>query len=361
MLDCDDQNFCTTDSCVPAQGCLHLFNDAPCNDADLCTIQDHCNNGSCTGGELLNCNDDNPCTDDACTPDAGCEHTPNDAVCTDSNECTIGDHCAGGECTTTGLLTCDDQNFCTNDNCDPVLGCTYSANTQPCDDNDVCTANDLCADGICKAGPAIDCPDDGNTCTMEYCDPDDGCSAQSVPDCCGNGQVEGAEECDDGNQQDGDGCSADCMSGIGCSDNAEYHYEVVAGIWACVNNQIISTYQENNSMCAAGWTPATNKLVQGLPFPSHQQHQAMGTWHSQVMASNGGYIRTGQKRRGGCTPEAHGDIYINSDGSHYEAGAGWHDLFHGGPSCVPDTHAANNMSHKLAGVICVQGTYELPQ
>ena len=114
-------------------------------------------------------------------------------------------------------------------------------------------------------------------------------------------------------------------------------------------------------MCASGWTPATYKLVQGLQFPSLQDHQAMGVWHQQVMPGNGGYIRTGQKRRGGCTPEAHGDIYINTNGSHYEAGAGWHDLFYGGASCNPGTHAANNMSHALAGVICVKGTYELPQ
>ena len=114
-------------------------------------------------------------------------------------------------------------------------------------------------------------------------------------------------------------------------------------------------------MCAPGWTPATNKLVQGLPFPSLQHHQAMGTWHTQVMPSNGGYIRTGQKRRGGCAPEDHGDIYINTDGSHYEPGGGWHDLFNGGPSCIPNTYAANNMGHALAGVICVQGAYEPPQ
>ena len=360
VVSCEDNNLCTTDSCHPLDGCTYSFNSVPCSDGDLCTLEDHCVEGACTGGEELACDDDNPCTDDACSPQSGCIHLPNDAECTDLNECTVGDHCAGGECVITGMLTCDDGNICTNDNCDPIQGCITSANSQPCDDGDVCTDGDICTDGTCVPGNAVLCPDDGNPCTAELCDPADGCTFELVPDCCGNGVVEGGEECDDGNVADGDGCSAGCESGVGCSNQAEHQYQVVAGIWACLNDQLITTYQENNAMCAAGWTPATNKLVQGLPFPSLQQHQAMGVWHQQV-AGNVTYIRTGQKRRGGCTPDAHGDIFINTNGSHYENGAGWHDLFNGGPSCLPDTYAANDITPNLAGVICVLGQYEPPQ
>ena len=361
MLDCDDDNPCTTDGCDPVAGCTHVANAAPCDDGNVCTIGDHCDQGACTGGPSLDCDNGNPCTDDACDPQLGCTHTVNAAACTDDNACTEGDHCAEGECQIAGMLTCDDSKICTNDNCDPDVGCVHSANTQLCDDGDACTTGDQCAGGECGGGPAVVCPDDGNPCTTAGCEPATGCEVEIVPDCCGNGIEEAGEECDDGNQVDGDGCSADCLSGVGCSDQAEFHYEVVAGVWACVNNAIIHTYQENNSMCAGGWTPATYKLVQGLPFPTLQQHQAMGNWHQQVMPNNGGFIRTGQKRRGGCTPEAHGDIYIRTNGGAYNAGAGWHDLYQGGSSCNPGTNSANNMSHALAGVVCVAGQYEAPQ
>jgi len=161
---------------------------------------------------------------------------------------------------------------------------------------------------------------------------------------------------------DDDECPNDCSSTAGCSDAAEYHFEVVPGLWACVNNALIHTYAENNSMCAAGWTPATYNLVQGLSMPTLAEHNTFVSWYNQVNSNNGNYIRTGQKRRGGCTPEAHGDLYIpNSSSSYAQSDSGWKDLFLGGSSCSKGTGSANNMSHPLAGVICVAGEYEYPQ
>lgn len=40
-----------------------------------------------------------------------------------------------------------------------------------------------------------------------------------IPDRCGNGQLEGPEECDDGNNNDGDGCSAACNAETACADS----------------------------------------------------------------------------------------------------------------------------------------------
>ena len=362
MLVCDDNNVCTTDSCNPQSGCIHDFNNAPCNDADICTINEVCQGGECLSNEVLACDDQNPCTDDSCAPDSGCVHTPNNAACADASLCTTGDHCAGGECVTTGILTCDDAKLCTNDNCDPVLGCVYSANNLACDDGNVCTEDDQCVGGECAPGQAIQCPDDANTCTVESCDPESGCLHTPSPNCCGNGITEGGEECDDGNQISDDGCNTDCQSEAACGVAAEFKYEVTPGLWACVNNQLIQSYPENFSMCAPGYTPATNKLVQGLQMPSLQQHQAFANWHNQVMPNNGNYIRTGQKRRGGCTLEEHGELYVPLPDWGYSIDSGWQDLFLGGPSCSKQTGSANNVSgHPLAGVICVKGTYEPPQ
>ena len=51
---------------------------------------------------------------------------------------------------------CNDSNPCTNDICNPFVGCTYSYTTAPCDDRDVNTVNDVCINGVC-VGDVLDC------------------------------------------------------------------------------------------------------------------------------------------------------------------------------------------------------------
>ena len=51
------------------------------------------------GGALIECDDDNPCTDDLCSPADGCLHVPQDGVpCDDDVACTTDDVCLGGVC-----------------------------------------------------------------------------------------------------------------------------------------------------------------------------------------------------------------------------------------------------------------------
>src|SRR6185436_8263488 len=45
-----------------------------------------------------NCNDNNPCTNDSCVPGTGCVNANNTSACTDNNPCTLGDTCSGGAC-----------------------------------------------------------------------------------------------------------------------------------------------------------------------------------------------------------------------------------------------------------------------
>ena len=47
---------------------------------------------------------------------------------------------------------CDDGNPCTDDLCDPTLGCVYFNNNAPCTDGNACTANDVCSAGACVGG-----------------------------------------------------------------------------------------------------------------------------------------------------------------------------------------------------------------
>jgi len=202
--DCDDRESCTRDSCVPGVGCLHDPIVGPCNDGDLCTTNDVCIDGRCTGGPRRVCDDGNACTTDHCDPLQGCYfRTVSDGFpCNDGNQCTTNDRCVGGRCTGDGL-DCNDGNPCTDDLCDdPRVGCYHRNNVLPCEDGSPCTVHDHCQDGLCVAGEPVSC-DDGNYCTNDSCDPVRGCvhSFNNLP--CAEAQCDGgvfypARTCDAG-------------------------------------------------------------------------------------------------------------------------------------------------------------------
>jgi len=166
---CNDGNICTDDSCDSLTGCVHQANGGACSDNNVCTSADYCAGGKCAGGELLDCDDGNICTDDGCQAAVGCTHVANDQPCSDGNECTKGDQCQAGSCAAGGLENCDDSNLCTADSCDPALGCVYEFLSAPCDDGDDCTVNDKCFQGQCQGGAQLNC-DDSNPCTDDSCD-----------------------------------------------------------------------------------------------------------------------------------------------------------------------------------------------
>jgi cysteine-rich repeat protein len=207
---CDDSNPCTSDSCSPDSGCVYVHNEVPCDDGEVCTINDKCSNGLCVGGETLACNDDNICTDDACIPGQGCQFVTNLVDCDDDDACTTVDVCAAGQCVGSTPPVCDDGNVCTDDSCAPDTGCVNAHNVLACEDGDACTTDDVCEDGSCTGGPALDC-NDNDDCTDNSCSPDSGCEYVDL-ECCGNGILDPGEACDDGNQVGNDGCSADCTT-----------------------------------------------------------------------------------------------------------------------------------------------------
>ena len=81
MKDEGDDDACDDDACDDALGCLHEPNSAPCDDLNACTTNDQCVNGFCKPISSVDCNDGNGCTDDSCEPDVGCIHTANAAPC----------------------------------------------------------------------------------------------------------------------------------------------------------------------------------------------------------------------------------------------------------------------------------------
>ena len=218
-LDCDDDNLCTTDACSPLLGCVNTNNTLPCNDGNACTTGENCAGGLCQGGVTLNCNDGNPCTDDACHPNGGCQHTVNAATCNDGDVCTTGDICQDGVCGGAGVLPCDDANPCTADSCEALQGCLHAPLEEACDDGNSCTTIDACVNGFCKGSGLLDC-NDNDPCTNDWCDPDSGCvnKFNSAPcndgdlcttgDICALGECEGTGNlnCDDGNSCTEDSC-----------------------------------------------------------------------------------------------------------------------------------------------------------
>ncbi len=151
---CNDGNACTTDFCDAVSGkCVFVFNTAGCSDGNPCTINDICINGVCTPGTPKACDDGNPCTTDQCDPVSGsCLFTFNTLSCNDGNACTTNDFCINGSCIGGAFRVCNDNNPCTIDACNPQAGCTfiYTGNGTPCDDNNNCTINDECANGLCN-------------------------------------------------------------------------------------------------------------------------------------------------------------------------------------------------------------------
>ena len=180
---CQDGNPCTDDLCVPA-GCTHKSNYGACDDGNACTGPDTCGaGGACKpGAGPPDCDDANVCTDDSCDPAIGCVHLPNQAPCSEA-ACDAGIHFAAAQCSASVcpapvVTDCDDANVCTDDSCDLAVGCAHVANQAPCLEA-ACEANvhhaaAQCSASACPAPVVTDC-DDANVCTDDSCASAVGC------------------------------------------------------------------------------------------------------------------------------------------------------------------------------------------
>jgi hypothetical protein len=270
---CHDGNDCTADKCSGVEGCLNEVEDGQdCSDGNPCTVADHCSGGACVGDPVV-CDDENPCTENLCTENGGCEYAAVFGPCDDGNPCTVGDQCQEEMCegtpvacdcmedsdcvelddgdACTGSLHCDTSKLphkcelvldsvvecpeptgqdspCLMSACDPDSGdCSFipTHSGWACDDGDPCTVGDSCVAGSCASGSAANC-NDGNPCTDDGCDEESGCTHQTnsqgcddgddctINDLCVDGLCNSGESmaCDDGNICTDDECSA----GEGC-------------------------------------------------------------------------------------------------------------------------------------------------
>ncbi len=277
LLDCDDKNSCTDDSCYAAS-CLNSINTAnsctdhndctidscasdgncvsdpidsavSCDDGSSCTINDSCQEGQCIGERIIedctndiddNCDgcidgkidlNDNLCSD---WQDPECaQATAQEGECYDAidNDLDGFMDCADPDCN--GLACVDDGNPCTDGFCSSY-SCQYIANnTNSCSDNNPCT-DDHCGGGVC-----LGVNDDSNSC--------DDKNECSINDLCRSGSCQGtSKNCNDSNSCTRDFCvngvcSFSPLSGASCAPDSN-------SCTADVCNNGICTHQNNDAL-----------------------------------------------------------------------------------------------------------------
>ena len=184
----------------------HRLDGSPCDDQNLCTPDDICLAGGCTGTAPVVCAAVDAChKSGSCDPSTGAcpeDLMPNGTPCDDGDAATGQDHCEAGACLG-APCDCQSVNAC----CD---GCWAHNQGGACEDGDPCSLGDACADGICVAGAPKVC-EPGDAChAAGVCDPQSGqCSKPTQPD----GTI-----CDDGDAatQD-DHCDNGMCVGAGCT------------------------------------------------------------------------------------------------------------------------------------------------
>lgn len=146
-----------------ATSCAGMPNNSPCDDGNACTAIDTCSSGVCIGGQLRDCNDNNPCTTDICLP-TSCsnEFRPAGFACGDASN-TVCNH----------PDSCDGQGHCQPN---------YVTPGTLCDDGNACVVSERCdANGACTGVPR-NC-DDPLPCTVDSCNSTSGCVHTSIGSC----------------------------------------------------------------------------------------------------------------------------------------------------------------------------------
>jgi hypothetical protein len=202
---CDDDDPCTVDACAEPEGCFAeaMEDGAECDDGYACTIHDQCVEGECKG-VVDPCDDGNPCTSGACEQGA-CVYTALDGEpCEDGDLCTEGEVCAGEVCTTGAFKDCASADPCRQGYCDSSTGTCGSqvlADGTPCTDGNICSLGDRCMTGACEGTDTMTC-DDGNPCTADVCNPAAGCVFAPA----GSGIACNTDPCVDGQTCEGGAC-----------------------------------------------------------------------------------------------------------------------------------------------------------
>jgi len=118
--------------------------------------------------------------------------------------------------------SCDDNNLCTIDFCDPLFNICTHRPTPPCNHNNACTT-DTCNPATGCVQTPIFCGD-GNACTTDTCNPATGCT--QTPISC----------------FDNSACTTDvCDSVTGCRHILNLHCFIVQNVFLKLSNSLVKT------------------------------------------------------------------------------------------------------------------------
>jgi len=116
-FDCSEACNEERDACSAAEA-----DGGSCDDGLACTVGDRCRGGICAASGETSCDDGDPCTDSLCAPNGECLTSFNNAPCDDADACTLGDRCDRGVCRGQTEIDCRDDDLCSTDICDPADG-----------------------------------------------------------------------------------------------------------------------------------------------------------------------------------------------------------------------------------------------
>ena len=256
-----------------ACGTAGLPDGTPCGEADLCG-QQVCLAGVCSPGQGLDCVDGNPCTEDMCDPNLGCVYTYTAVPCDDGNSCTAGDFCNAGACQP-GNLVCQ---------------CQSDADCAASEDGDLCNGTLVCSSGSCVVhqGTVVTCPQAEGQCMVSSCNPATGsCSFGAAPNgtpCSDDDLCTGGDSCQGGacagNPIRGCGEDPDPCGGQPCDGAGLFYYA------------IMGTFDSGTCTALAGkWGDGKKCWTKGVTLSYNQ----MGNFDSGACNSLGGKWADGAK------------------------------------------------------------------
>ena len=150
-------------------------------DGGACALSASCVAGRCAPDRFISCDDNNPCTDDFCDPQRGCSATPrpDGSVCSDGGMCTSGEACVAGVCDGGAFTTCGPPGECERAGaCNSATGvCDYEF-IEGCV---ACAGDDVPPTITCpQAVAAADCAVGGARIELGSASARDVCSAVTV-------------------------------------------------------------------------------------------------------------------------------------------------------------------------------------
>lgn len=199
LVTCNDLDPCTFDYCVPESGCVFdllegcqaCVSDAQCDDGNICT-QDEC-----VGAHPEGQQDAAYMTDGFHHPSSYCTYKSMCTPCAADEDCLLASEpCSGeaycdmdsGYCEFAGT-DCDDNDPCTVDLCSPESGqCIHDPLADCCQQDTDCVDFDPCTGRYCDL-ETLSCQfpdyvcDDWDPCTADACDGDGQCTHLALPGC----------------------------------------------------------------------------------------------------------------------------------------------------------------------------------